>query len=77
MTGTMPRRKTRRVGTHTVFRFERVMNAKLGFVARPPCLICGEPFDVPLGSVQAAFRIGNEFVGVACGKCAVPREVAD
>ena len=64
-----------RIGTNTFFRFEKCTNARLGFVARPRCLSCGEPFDVPFGSVQASFRVGNEFVGVACSRCAVPQSV--
>jgi hypothetical protein len=61
----------------TKFRFERVITEKAGFVARPRCLVCDREFDVPLGSIQAVFKIGREFIGVACGDCAaVPRQEA-
>ena len=53
----------------TRFRIEAVTSARLPFIARTSCVMCGRPLVVPFGGIFATFRIGCEFVGVSCDGC--------
>jgi hypothetical protein len=70
-----PARFAAAIGTPK-FNFEPVSSRKLNFRALTECLACGRPLVVDLGVVGAVYRIGREFLGIACDGCLDERSQA-
>ena len=58
------------------FVFEHTRTDKLAFFAETECVLCGREMVILHGGVHATFRIGNEWVGIACDLCLDARSQA-
>ncbi len=53
----------------TTVKFQRVTSDRIAWIATVDCLSCGAPVTLRRGAVAACYRIGAEFIGIACDDC--------